>query len=74
MGIGSADFSGVDFMIVHPPFVFAFDGFDPFLGLLHAWHTEGFDTHNIWAIELFNGFEIFALLAQCDNFFSNFHD
>jgi hypothetical protein len=69
MGIGSTNFSGVDFMIVYPPFVFAFDG-----GLLHARHAEGFHTDNVRAIKFFNGFEIFALLAQGDNFFPNLHN
>src|SRR6185295_12708586 len=51
MGEWSFGYAPMDFMVVRPPLILAFDLRDPSLGLLHALHSDGFDALDIRGVE-----------------------
>src|SRR4029077_698497 len=73
MGERSFGYALMDFMVVRPPLILAFDLRDPSLGLLHPLHSDGFDALDIRRIESIDRLLIFALLAQGDQFFADLH-
>ena len=51
MGVRSFGYAPMDFMVVRPPLILAFDLRDPSLGLFHARHRERFDALDIRGVE-----------------------
>ena len=64
MGERSFGYAPMDFVVIRPPLILAFDLRDPSLGLFHARHGEGFDALDIRGVASIDRFLILALLAQ----------
>ena len=73
MGERSFGYAPMDFVVIHPPFIFAFDLRDPPMRLFHALHSDGFDTLDIRGVASIDRLLIFTLLAQGDQFFADLH-
>jgi len=56
----------MDFVVIHPPLILAFDLRDPSLGLFHARHSDGFDALDIRGVESIDRLLILTLFAQGD--------
>ena len=66
MGERSFGDAPMDFVVIHPPFILAFDLHDPSLGLFYTRHSEGFDALDIRGVASIDRLLIFTLLAQGD--------
>src|SRR6266850_5382824 len=66
MGERSFGYVPMDFVVIHPPLILAFDLRDPPLGLFHARHSDGFDALDIREVESIDRYLILTLFAQGD--------
>ena len=73
MGERSFGYAPMDFVVIRPPLILAFDLRDPSLGRFHTRHSEGFDALDIRGVESIDRLLIFTLLAQGDQFFADLH-
>ena len=73
MGEWPFDYAPMDFVVIRPPLILAFDFRDPSLGLFHTRHSDGFDALDIRGVESLDRLLIFTLLAQGDQFLADLH-
>ena len=63
----------VNFVIVEPPLILAHNGFHAAHLGWHAGHVRSFHTDDVGRIKSFDGFEVFAFLAEFNEFLADFH-
>jgi hypothetical protein len=73
MGEWSFGYTPMDFVVIYPPLILAFDFRDSPLGLFHTRHSDGFDALDIRRVESIDRLLIFTLFAQVNQFLADLH-